>query len=413
MMRLQDDTGASSTATYEKLETLVRAKMKDFIEDILQEEVTAFLGRAWHERAKGIIDASLGRRNGRGRPRKLALMNGTVTIRRPRIRGLEERFESRVLPLFKRRTKELSEMLPELYLHGLSSGDFELALRGLLGDGAPLSPSSIDRLKAKWRLEYEQWKREDLSDIKLVYQWADGLYVKAGFEKEKAALLVLIGADDQGNKKFLAVESGYRESHESWADVVRDLKRRGLKLGRLTVADGALGLWSCLRELHPEGDEQRCWNHRITNILDDIPKKHQTEASELLTQMPYEPTKALCEKKRDEFIRRFKKISPKATEKIMVDWDRMVTFYSYPEEHWVHLRTTNIVESPFNAIRIRTNASKRYKKIENAEAMIWKLTQVAEKTFRKLHAPELMERVYRGEKFYDGKAVVEVESNAA
>jgi transposase-like protein len=391
---------------------MVRGKMREYIQDILEEEVTNLLGRQKSER-KVIVDKMKGYRNGYGKPRRLALMNGTVTIRRPRVRGLEERFESRVLPLFKRRTKELSDMLPELYLHGLSSGDFELALRGLLGDGAPLSASSIDRLKAKWRLEYEEWKKRDLSSIKLVYQWADGLYVKAGFDKEKAALLVLIGADDKGDKQFLAVESGYRESEDSWSDVLRDLKARGLKLGRLTAADGALGLWASLRGQHPEGDEQRCWNHRITNILDDIPKKHQAEATELLTQMPYEKTRALCEKKRDEFIGRFKKIAPKATEKIMVDWDRLVTFYSYPEEHWIHLRTTNIVESPFNAIRLRTNAAKRFKKVENAEAMIWKLMQVAEKTFRKLNAPELMERVYRGEKFYDGKAIVEVERNAA
>jgi putative transposase len=403
---------ATSTASYDTLETIVRGKMREYIQDILDEEVTALLGREKSER-KVIVDKVKGYRNGHGKTRRLALMNGTVTIRRPRVRGLEERFESRVLPLFKRRTKELSNMLPELYLHGLSSGDFELALRGLLGDGAPLSASSIDRLKAKWRLEYEEWKKRDLSSIKLVYQWADGLYVKAGFEKQKAALLVLIGANDKGDKQFLAVESGFRESEESWSDLIRDLKARGLKLGRLTAADGALGLWASLRGQHPEGDEQRCWNHRITNILDDIPKKHQAEASELLTEMPYEKTRALCEKKRDEFIRRFTKIAPKATEKILVDWDRLVTFYSYPEEHWIHLRTTNIVESPFNAIRIRTNASKRFKKVENAEAMIWKLMQVAEKTFRKLNAPELMERVYRGEKFYDGKAAVEVERDAA
>lgn len=412
MGELHSVNGTTSTASYDTLETMVRAKMREYIQDILDEEVTALLGREKSER-KITVDKVKGYRNGYGKSRRLALMNGTVTIRRPRVRGLEERFESRVLPLFKRRTKELSDMLPELYLHGLSSGDFELALRGLLGDGAPLSASSIDRLKAKWRLEYEEWKKQELSSIRLVYQWADGLYVKAGFEKEKAALLVLIGANDKGDKQFLAVESGYRESEDSWSDVIRDLKSRGLKLGRLTVADGALGLWASLRGTHPEGDEQRCWNHRITNILDDIPKKHQAEASELLTQMPYEKTQALCEKKRDEFIRRFKKIAPKATDKIMVDWERLVTFYSYPEEHWIHLRTTNIVESPFNAIRLRTNASKRFKKVENAEAMIWKLMQVAEKTFRKLNAPELMERVYRGEKFCDGKAVVEIERSAA
>lgn len=337
MGELHSEGRESSTAEYEMLETVVRGKMRGFIQDILDEEVTVFLGRDWYKRARHAVDKPRGYRNGHGKTRRLALMSGTVKIRRPRVHGLEERFESRVLPLFKRRTKELSNMLPELYLHGLSSGDFELALRGLLGDGAPLSASSIDRLKAKWKLEYEEWKKRDLSSIKLVYEWADGLYVKAGFEKEKAALLTIIGADSKGEKTFLAVESGYRESKESWAGVIRDLQKRGLKLGRLTVADGNLGIWAALGELHPEGEEQRCWNHRITNILDDMPKSVQGEAAALLKEMPYEETRILCEKKRDEFIRRYKSKYPKATEKIMKDWDRMVTFYNFPKEHWIHL----------------------------------------------------------------------------
>lgn len=413
MSELQTEKKATSTASYATLETMVRMKVKGYIQDILDEEVTAFLGRESYERMANQIDKNVGKRNGYGRPRNLSLMAGTVTITRPRIRGLEERFESKVLPLFKRRSKEIGEMLPDLYLHGLSSGDFELALRGLLGDSAPLSASSIDRLKAKWKLEYDEWKARDLSSVKVAYQWADGLHVKAGFEKEKAALLTIIGADIDGKKQFLAVESGYRESTESWAEILRDLKKRGLKFPRLSMADGALGLWGALRELHPDGDEQRCWNHRIVNILDAIPKSLQSEARELLTAMPYADTKAECEKLRDDFIKRYKKSCPKATDKIMVDWDRMVTFYQYPKEHWRHLRTTNIVESPFAAIRLRTNASKRFKKIENATAMIWKLMQVAEKTFNRLNAWELMPAVFEGRKFHDGKAVVEIERSAA
>ena len=190
---------ATYEANYEALEGIVRMKVQGFIQDIIEEEITAFLGR----------DKPKAYRNGYGKPRKFSLMSGTITIQRPRLRGAEG-FESKVLPLFKRRSKEVGEMLPELYLHGLSKGDFDLALRGLLGDGAPLSASSIDRLKAKWQFEYVQWKQQDLSSLKVVYQWADGIYVKAGLEKDKAALLVIIGALTSGKKVFLACESGYR-----------------------------------------------------------------------------------------------------------------------------------------------------------------------------------------------------------
>ena len=189
-----------------------------------------------------------------GSRRSFRVMNGTITVRRPRVRGTEERFESKIMPFFKRRSKEVGHVLPELYLHGLAKGDFELALRGLLGEGAPLSASSIARLKAKWQLEYEEWKRQDLSAFEVVYQWADGVYVKAGLEKDKAALLVIIGALTNGRKVLLGCESGYRESKESWSGVLRDLKDRGLKLGRLTIADGHLGIWSALGEI-PSGRE--------------------------------------------------------------------------------------------------------------------------------------------------------------
>ncbi len=400
-----------SIVQYEMLEECIRMKAQEFIQEVFEGEVNDFLGRGKSDRIKPGIDKSRGYRNGYGKDRKLALMNGTVTIRkvrklalmngtvtirRPRVRNTEERFESMILPYFKRKSKELGDILPELYLHGLSSGDFELALRGLLGKGAPLSASSIQRLKAKWQLEYEQWQSRNLSELEVVYCWADGIYVKAGLEKDKAALLVIIGALKSGEKVLLACESGYRESKESWKEVLRSLRDRGLEFPKLTVADGHLGIWSALGELHPEGDEQRCWNHKIRNVLNAMPKRLRAEASELLKSVPYANTRKQCEKLRDKFINRYKDDYTKATNKLLSDWERMVTFYKYPKEHWVHIRTTNIVESPFSSVRLRTNASKRFKKVQSASAMIWKLLTVAEKSFRRLKGHWLLTDVLEG-----------------
>jgi putative transposase len=189
-------------------------------------------------------------------------------VRRPRVRGLSERFESRLLPLFKRHSQEVGELLPELYLHGLSSGDFDLALRGLLGDGAPLSASSIDRLKAVWQAEYEEWKQRSLSDLEVVYLWVDGIHVKAVLEKDKAAILVAVAALRDGRKVVVAVECGQRESTESWSAILRDLKQRGLNCPKLVIGDGHLSIWGALANVFPEAQEQRCWNHRIVNVLD-------------------------------------------------------------------------------------------------------------------------------------------------
>jgi len=394
-------TARPSSTAYEVLEEMVRLKVQEYIQEILEEEVESFLGRKKSERIKQ-IDSTPGYRNGHGKRKKFAMMNGTITVRRPRVRGTEERFESKIIPLFKRRSKEVGQLLPELYLHGLAKGDFDMALRGLLGEGAPLSASSIARLKAKWQLEYEEWTHQDLSSLEVVYQWADGIYVKAGLEKEKAALLVMIGALTNGKKVFLACDSGYRESKESWSGVLRDLKSRGLRLGRLTIADGHLGIWSALGELHTEGKEQRCWNHKIRNILDCFPKRIRAKAAEQLTRIPYAETLAECERLRNAFVERYRKDYSKATEKLLSDWDRMVTFYSFPKEHWPHLRTTNVVESPFSSVRLRTDAAKRFKKVQNATAMIWKLLQVAEKNFRTLKGYWLLSDVHKGKIFVDG-----------
>jgi putative transposase len=392
---------SSSSEMWERLETFVREQIQRFIQALLEEEVTTFLGRSKSAR-RAAVDASKGLRNGYGNPRRLTLTAGTITVRRPRVRGLDERFVSRVLPLFKRRTHEVGELLPQLYLHGLALGDFDVALRGLLGAAAPLSPTSLTRLKAQWQLEYEAWKRRRLDDLEVVYVWADGLYVKAGLEDSKAALLVLIGALTDGQKMVLAVESGQRESKESWGAVLRDLRDRGLPPWRCTIADGHLGIWAALGEQQPAAAEQRCWNHRITNVLDAIPNKHQAQARTLLCAMPYAESQAACAELRDQFAKRYSQLAPKAVERLAADWERLVTFYQFPRAHWRHLRTTNVVESPFAAVRLRTTAAKRFKKVDSATAMIWKLLQVAEQTFRRLNAPELLPAVYAGATYADG-----------
>jgi transposase-like protein len=393
----------TSSATWEQLEPFVRAKIQELIQQLLEAEVAEYLGRGRYERRE---DGQLGYRNGYGKPRRLAMQGGTITVRRPRVRELDEEFVSRVLPLFARHTREVAVMLPELYLHGLALGDFELAIRGLLGDAAPLSPSSIDRLRSRWQQEFEEWRTRRLDDRELVYAWADGIYVKAGLEKEKAALLVVIGAMKDGTKEVLAIVPGFRESKESWLEVLRDLRDRGLRPARLVVADGAAGIWAAVDEVWPEAGAQRCWNHKIMNVLDRLPKPLQREAKKLLGCIPVAATRAQAEKLRDAFGERFRARYPEAVRTLEKDWDRMVTFYSYPAEHWKHLRTTNVVESPFATVRLRTDAARRFQKTSNATAMIWKLLMVAEQRFRKLGGEVELADVYEGMKFVDGKKVI-------
>lgn len=393
---------SGSMPEFEHLEGWVRLRVQGFIQDLFEEEIEALLGRGRYERRKP-VDGVRGHRNGCGKPRRISLKTGTIVVRRPRVRNLEERFESRILPLFKRRTREVGELLPELYLHGLAQGDFELALRGILGDGAPLSAASIQRLKGKWEAEYRAWREEDLSGLEPVYLWADGIYVKAGIGRDKASLLVVIAAMRDGAKKLLIVESGFRESIESWAGLLRSLKERGLRAPRLVIADGHLGIWGALARVFPESKEQRCWNHKITNVLDKLPRRVQPEAGEHLCRLPYAETRAECERLRERFRERFERDYPKAVEALQRDWERMTTFYDFPREHWRHIRTTNVIESPFSSVRLRTDAAKRYRNVANATALIWKVLMVAEKRFRRLNAPHLLEEVYQGMKYVDGK----------
>ena len=397
---------ATSSPTWETLEAFARQSMQQFLQRLLEEEVDGLLGRGRYER-RAAVDAVAGYRNGLGKPRRLSVSSGTITLQRPRVRGLSERFESRLLPAFKRRTEEVGQLLPELYLHGLAQGDFDLALRGLLGDGAPLSAPSIARLKAGWQAEYELWKTRSVADLEVVYLWVDGVYVKAGLEKDKAAILVVLAALRDGRKVILAVESGYRESTESWAALLRDLKQRGLQAPKVVIGDGHLGIWGALAAVFPEAAEQRCWNHRLLNILDKLPLTRQAEARSLLTQIPYAATREEAERLKRAFQtwctkRGYAEVG-RALER---DWERMMTFYQFPREHWKHLRTSNPVESPFAAVRLRTAAAKRFKKVENATAVIWKTLLIAEKTFRRLDAPELLADVASGVLYVNGVRAV-------
>lgn len=404
------DGGRPSKLVWEHLEAFARQEIQAFLQRLLEEEVTELVGRRRSERrvptapeAPEAPPAPPVYRNGYGRERQLTTSCGTITLRRPRVRGLEARFESRILPLFRRRTAAVDRLLPELYLHGLAAGDFDQALRGLLGDAAPISAASVARLKAGWQAEYDVWKQRSLAELEVVYLWVDGIYVKAGLEKDKAALLVVLGALRDGTKVILAVEAGQRESTESWTAVLRDLRQRGLHGPKLVVGDGHLGIWGALANVYPAAQEQRCWNHRLVNVLDRVPKKHQGTAKDLLRGIMYADTEAVATERRQGFR---SWCEPRgcaaAAQRLEDDWERLVTYYRFPLEHWKHLRTTNPVESPFAAVRLRTSAAKRYKKVENATAVLWKTLLLAERHFRKLNAPELLAEVAAGVTYQDG-----------
>ncbi len=392
-----------SRPSFESLEEAAREKVRGWPQDLLEQEVTEFLGRGRCQR-RVAVDGAVGYRNGYGEPRKLTLSNGTIKLRRPRVRGLEERFESGLLPLFVRRTPEVSSLLPELYLHGLATGDFDLALRGLLGEGAPISASTVMRVKEKWQGEREQWAGRSLGDLEVVYLWVDGVYVKAGLEKAKAELLVAIAGLSDGSKRVVAATPGHRESTESWSALLRDLRTRGMSSPKLVIGDGHLGIWGALRNVYPEADWQRCWNHRIINVLDKIPRKHEPEAKAMLRKIPYAETLEKARSLKGQFQRWCREKGLLEAGRLLDrDWEDMVTFYGFPKEHWQHIRTTNVIESPFAALRLRTDAAKRFKKVENATAVIWKMLLVAERKFRRLNAPELVKEVYLGVRFANGE----------
>jgi putative transposase len=386
------------------LERLVRDGARRMLERALTAEVDEFLGRQRYARGGDLR----GYRNGHQRPRQVAVGTWSVPVRAPRVSDVPPGtpgFESEILPKRQRLSNETQKLFAQLYLEGLSSGDFEPVFRQLLGENAPLSPNTILRLKEEWAREYEIWRQRPLDHDRCVYVWADGIYLGAGLEKEKSCLLTLLGARSDGTKELLAMEIGYRESKDSWAEVLRSLRTRGLRQPLVFIGDGNLGLWAAQGEVYPEARRQRCWNHRLLNLKDKLPKRLQATASSRIYEVYQAPTRQECESRRDalaDWLRT--ENQPAAAETLRRDWDDFVTFYDFPSEHWLHLRTSNPIESVFAGVRLRTDVAKRARNRDNALYLVFKVVQRLGRNWRALNGgPNLMQLVLAGAVFKDGR----------
>ena len=297
-------------------------------------------------------------------------------------------------------------MLPILYLRGLSTGDFRPALEGLLGeDAAGLSPTNIARLTACWEQEYMAFRQLDLAGREYVYVWVDGVHFNIRLEDDRLCTLVMIGARPDGEKELLAVEDGYRESAESWKTLLRELKRRGMAAPVVAVGDGALGFWAAAREVWPETREQGCWCHKLVNVLDKLPQRLQPRAKRALHEMMYAECRADCEAARERFEAEYQPKYSKAVESLTANWERLVTFFDFPAEHWKHLRTTNVIESPFATVRLRERATRGAGSRTKGLLMAFKLLEMAQHRWRHLDGAQLLPLVRAGVKFADGVLV--------
>jgi len=346
---------------------------------------------------------------------------GPVAVRCPRVRdrlgeGSERiRFSSAILPPYARRSKSLEVLLPILYLKGVSTGQFEEALIALLGkDAGGLSASTIARLKEAWSEEHARWSERDLSAKRYVYFWVDGIHVQARLEDDAQCLLVIIGATPDGKKELVGLIDGVRESGQSWRELLLDLKRRGLTIApELAVADGALGFWQAIEEVWPQTRAQRCWVHKTANVLNKLPKSQQAKAKRALQEIWMAETKRDALVAFDAFVETWGVKYDKAVECLIKDRDVLLTFYDFPAEHWKHLRTTNVIESSFATIRHRTVRSKGCLSNKTALAMIFKLAEAAEKSWRRLDGHNQLPKVILGIKFADGLEVVRSQVQAA
>ena len=374
-------------------------------------EVSEFL--SLHEQRRDEQGRRLVVRNGHLPAREILTGAGPLEVRQPRVRDRSPRKEQRVqfspsvLPPYLRRSRSLDELIPWLYLKGVSTGDFSDALRALLGDNAPgLSANCVVRLKEHWSAEYEQWSRRDLSQTQYVYLWADGIYVNVRLESEensRQCLLVLMGATAEGQKELIAVRDGYRESEQSWSELLLDLKSRGLTLApKLAVGDGALGFWAALRKVFPETREQRCWVHKTANVLAKMPRSVQPRAKEALHEIWQAETREAANKAFDTFLEKYQAKFSAACECLRKDRDVLLTFYDFPAEHWIHLRTTNPIESTFASIRLRHRRTKGSGTRRTSLAMMFKLAQSAEKRWRRVNGHQHILHVLEGRTFTDG-----------
>jgi len=359
-------------------------------------------------------------RNGRARERKVTVGSGTIPVRAPRVNdkrvgeeGERQRFSSRILPAYARRSPKVGEVIPILYLRGLSTGDFRPALEGLLGeDAAGLSASTVSRLCKEWEAHHDRFRQRLLSFSRYAYLFMDGIHVQVRLgEDDRVCLLIVIGVREDGVKELLAVEDGYRESTESWSGVFRDLKRRGLNEPTLVVGDGALGAWAALRDVFPGAGEQRCWFHAAGNVIDALPKRLQPRAKGLLNEIIEAPTRKDATRALEVFREEYGAKYPKALAKLDRDWKPLTAFYDYPAEHWRHLRTTNPIESSFATVRLRTRVTKGAGSKAAALAMAYKLLESAQERWRRFNGHELVADVLNGMKFKDGIRVTDENTN--
>jgi len=386
------------------LDTLLREGARTLLQSAIEAEVAEYL--AAHRDARDEQGRQLVVRNGHLPERDLVTGVGPVRIEQPRVRDRREgkRFSSQLLPPFMRRVPSVDALIPVLYLKGISTGDFSEALESILGPNATgLSSANIVRLKEGWQKDYETWAARDLSGKRYVYWWADGVYFNVRLETDRPCMLVLMGTLEDGTKELVAVWDGQRESKESWTEVLRALRARGLPQGpKLAVGDGALGFWAALEEVFPEVREQRCWVHKTANVLDKLPKRVQPHAKALLHEMYLAPTKADASKAFERFIHEYEAKYPKAAECLRKDRDVLFTFYDFPAEHWAHLRTSNPIESTFATVRHRTRQTKGCGSRLATLTMVFKLAAQAEKHWRRLNGYELLSKVIQGVKFIDG-----------
>ncbi|GHV45944.1 IS256 family transposase [Synergistales bacterium] len=345
-------------------------------------------------------------RNGFLPQRKIQTGIGDIEVQVPKVRDRTNggvKFNSALLPPYLKRTKSVEEMLPWLYLKGVSTGDYQEALGSLLGENASgLSANTVSRLKSKWGDEYNEWRRCDLADKKYVYWWADGIYSKVRMD-DKLCLLVIIGATEDGKKELLAVEDGFRESCESWSALLTDLRNRGLKEGaKLAIGDGALGFWKALTMAYPETEHQRCWVHKTANVLNKLPKSMQDIVKSSLHDIWMAPSKEEAEKAFDLTLEKYGAKYSGAMECLKKDRDEMLAFYNFPAEHWVHIRTSNPIESAFSTIRLRSAKTRNCGSRETTLTMMFKLAQSAEKGWKRLKGSKLLRDVIMGVRFKDG-----------
>jgi len=395
---------------------------RDALTEVLRDGAQRMLAEAieaevtdWIEAHAHVRDAQGRRRvirNGHKPTRRILTGLGPVPVRQPRVRderpaGEGERFTSKILPPYLRKTKSVEELIPWLYLKGISTGGFNEALGALLGPDAPgLSATTVTRLTAQWQAQYKDWNRRSLKGKRYVYVWADGIHFNVRLESpgnDRQCILVLMGATEAGQKELIAVTEGYRESAQSWKELLLDCRARGLTTApKLATGDGALGFWAALREVYPTTREQRCWVHKTGNVLNDMPKHLHPKAKGMLHEIWMAATRQDARKAFDLFIETFRAKYPKAVECLDKDRDVLLTFYDFPAEHWRHLRTTNPIESTFATVRLRTRRTKGSGSRIACLTMVWKLVQCAERRWHALNGAKIIADVIKGVRFVDG-----------